>query len=256
LLAWKNAGVVTTAQYILGFPNDTPESIRRDIEIFKKELPVDMIHFYCLTPLPGSEDHQTLWRRGVTMDSDMNLYDTEHAVVDHPKMSRTEWKYIYREVWSIYYTPAHCKTVLRRAATAKIDIGSLANFLAFFSNFVDLEQVHPLQGGVFRFKYRTDRRPGYPIEPIWAFYPKYAIDTAVKLVRTTIQALKLKRLARAIANDPNRTAYRDAALMPVIDGATENLELLTRNQATRDAVEHIRKVKAASTTTPLSPLPT
>jgi hypothetical protein len=256
LLAWKNAGVVTTAQYILGFPNDTPESIRRDIEIFKNELPVDMMHFYCLTPLPGSEDHQTFWRRGVPMDSDMNLYDTEHAVVDHPKMSRAEWKNIYCEAWSIYYTPAHCETVLRRAATAQIDIGLLASFLAFYSNFVSLEQVHPLQGGVFRFKYRADRRPGYPIEPIWAFYPKYAVDTAVKLTRTTIQILKLKRIARAISNDPNRTAYRDAALRPVIDGATENLELLTRNQATRDAVEHIRKVNAASTTPAFSPLPT
>ena len=65
LLAWKNVGVIIYADYILGFPNDTPESIRRDIEIIKKELPVDMMVFYCLTPLPGSEDHQTLWRRGV-----------------------------------------------------------------------------------------------------------------------------------------------------------------------------------------------
>jgi radical SAM superfamily enzyme YgiQ (UPF0313 family) len=254
LLAWKNAGVITTAQYILGFPNDTPESIRQDIEIFQNELPVDMMYFYCLTPLPGSEDHQTLWRRGIPMDSDLNLYDTEHAVVEHPKMSRAEWKDIYREAWSIYYTPAHCETILRRAATAKIDIRSLANFLSFYCDFVSLEQVHPLQGGVFRFKYRTDRRPGYPIEPIWRFYPKYAVDTVVKLVRTTIRALKLKRVARVIAKDPNRTAYRDAALIPVIDGATENLELLTRNQATRDAVEHIRKVRAASTTPALSPL--
>ena len=35
LLAWKSAGVITYAGYILGFPNDTPESIARDIEIIK-----------------------------------------------------------------------------------------------------------------------------------------------------------------------------------------------------------------------------
>ena len=124
LLDWKNAGVFIYCHYIiLGFANDTPESIRRDIAIIQKELPVDMMLFYCLTPLPGSEDHLTLWRRGVAMDADMNLYDSEHAVVDHPKMSRTEWEHIYREAWRIYYTPEHCRTVLRRAAAANLDLG-------------------------------------------------------------------------------------------------------------------------------------
>ena len=64
LLAWKNAGVITYAGYILGFPNDTPESIRRDIEIIKKELPVDLLEFFFLTPLPGSEDHKKLLEQG------------------------------------------------------------------------------------------------------------------------------------------------------------------------------------------------
>src|SRR5215831_980817 len=36
LLAWKNAGAITTAGYILGFPFDTPESIREDIAIIQK----------------------------------------------------------------------------------------------------------------------------------------------------------------------------------------------------------------------------
>ena len=46
LLAWKQAGVLTYAGYILGFPNDTPETILRDIEIIKRELPVDLPHFW------------------------------------------------------------------------------------------------------------------------------------------------------------------------------------------------------------------
>ena len=60
LLAWKEARVITYAGYITGFPNDTIESIRHDIEIIKKELPVDLLEFFFLTPLPGSADHQTL----------------------------------------------------------------------------------------------------------------------------------------------------------------------------------------------------
>ena len=68
LLAWKRQGILTIAGYILGFPADTPETIRRDIAIIKEELPIDLLEFFCLTPLPGSEDHQTLWKNGVAMD--------------------------------------------------------------------------------------------------------------------------------------------------------------------------------------------
>ena len=64
LLAWKAVGAVTYAGYILGFPNDTPESIKRDIGIIQRELPIDMMEFFCLTPLPGSEDHQNSLSQG------------------------------------------------------------------------------------------------------------------------------------------------------------------------------------------------
>jgi hypothetical protein len=94
-LAWKSIGAVTYAGYILGFPNDTPESIRRDIRIVQKELPLDIIEFFILTPLPGSEDHQILYRKGVAMDPDMNNYDTEHAATAHPRMSKEELQAVY-----------------------------------------------------------------------------------------------------------------------------------------------------------------
>ena len=115
LLAWKARGIITLAGYILGFPSDTPETIRRDIAIIQKELPLDIIEFFCLTPLPGSEDHQALWNRGVPMEPDLNKYDTEHVCTAHPRMSRERWQAIYREAWSSYYTPRHMETVLRRA---------------------------------------------------------------------------------------------------------------------------------------------
>src|SRR5207253_3663838 len=54
LLAWRAVGALTYCGYIVGFPNDTAESIRRDIHIIQKELPVDLLEFFNLTPLPGS----------------------------------------------------------------------------------------------------------------------------------------------------------------------------------------------------------
>jgi radical SAM superfamily enzyme YgiQ (UPF0313 family) len=60
LQKWHNHGAVTYAGYILGFPADTKASILRDIEIIKRELPIDILEFFFLTPLPGSEDHKVL----------------------------------------------------------------------------------------------------------------------------------------------------------------------------------------------------
>ena len=54
LLEWKQVGCFTYAGYILGFPTDTPETIVRDIKIIQRELPLDLLEFFCLTPLPGS----------------------------------------------------------------------------------------------------------------------------------------------------------------------------------------------------------
>ena len=54
LQQWRAHGALTCAGYIIGFPSDTKESILRDIEIIKRELPLDILEFFLLTPLPGS----------------------------------------------------------------------------------------------------------------------------------------------------------------------------------------------------------
>jgi hypothetical protein len=51
---WHERGVFTFAGYILGFPADTKESILRDVEIIKRELPLDVLEFFMLTPLPAA----------------------------------------------------------------------------------------------------------------------------------------------------------------------------------------------------------
>src|SRR5215831_11900809 len=117
LLAWKQARVLTYCGYILGFPNDTPASIERELEVIKRELPGDFLEFFCLTPLPGSEDHRGLVKAGIAFDSDLNKYDLNHVTTAHPRMSREEWEHTYRSAWQRYYTIDHIETVLRRVAS-------------------------------------------------------------------------------------------------------------------------------------------
>ena len=86
LTRWKEAGVITACGYIIGFPNDTLDRVLGDIETIKRELPIDLAEFFCLTPLPGSEDHKVLYDKGVWMEPDLNMYDTEHICSEHPLM--------------------------------------------------------------------------------------------------------------------------------------------------------------------------
>jgi hypothetical protein len=242
LLDWKRAGVITYAGYILGFPADTPESIRRDIEIIKKELPLDILEFFCLTPLPGSEDHKVLWQKGAWMDPDMNKYDLEHVVADHPLMSHAAWHEVYRSAWQAYYTPEHMTTILRRAAASGMGMHRLAAVLFFFSSYPAVEKLHPLQGGIFRLKYRRDRRPTFPMEPVWAFYPKYWWETASKHVRMAQRWFAIDFMRRRILRDPQHRAYMDQALTAVADDDAETLDLLTQNDAARREVDRAKRI--------------
>ena len=242
LLAWKKAGTITVAGYILGFPFDTPESIREDLKIIQKELPLDILEFFCLTPLPGSQDHQILFQKGEWMHEDLNLYDGEHAATNHPKMTKEEWESIYQTAWTTYYTKEHMETILRRGAATSCSRTRLLGLLFLSRTSVPVENAHPLQGGIMRRKYRLDRRPEMPIEPIWSFYPKYAWSFAKNSFIELRTMLWLITTAQQIYKDKNRHAYTDLALTPVTEDETETLELFTHSEAARQSVTHALKI--------------
>ena len=245
LLAWKAVGCFTYAGYILGFPNDTPSSIIRDIEIIQRELPLDLLEFFCLTPLPGSEDHQKLLKAGIPMDPDMNKYDLEHVTTGHPKMSKAEWESVYRKAWEVYYTPAHMQTIMRRAYATGISPGKMMFLLIWFYGCVTIEKIHPLEGGYLRRKVRRDRRPGMPIESPFLFYPKYFAELVVKHAKIASMVWRMGRTRRAIKRDPKARLYRDLALTPVADADLETLEMFQQNQSSRAAAAKA-KLRAAA----------
>ena len=223
---WKNHGCTTVAGYILGFPSDTPETIARDIDIIKKELPLDCLEFFCLTPLPGSEDHKVLHQKGVWMEPDMNFYDLEHVTVNHPIMSKETWQQVYRMAWEQYYTPEHVETVIRRAASKGQNVNKVTSLLTWFYGCTTIEGIHPLEGGIFRRKIRTLRRPSLPREhPLW-FYPKRAFDVFQTGLQWGLLVWKFQRILKRVKADPHKHAYTDLALTPVLEQDDEELGLM------------------------------
>jgi radical SAM superfamily enzyme YgiQ (UPF0313 family) len=226
LQAWKDVGVVTYAGYILGFPDDTPEKIRRNIEIIKKELPLDLIEFFYLTPLPGSEDHQKLAAKGIWMDPDINKYDLNHRVSHHPLMSDEEWEKVYFDCWKQFYTPEHMETVLRRGVARGLKTHQLMLGLGAFYGSVFYEKVHPLEAGFIRRKARKQRRSGMKIENPLTFYPKRLIDLIVTMGSWGALYVKLSLIHRRVLKDPDRLKYTDVSLEPISEDGENDLDLI------------------------------
>jgi hypothetical protein len=242
LQQWRAHGATTYAGYILGFPNDTKESILHDVEIIKRELPIDLLEFFFLTPLPGSEDHRTLLDANVWMDPDFNKYDLHHRVTHHPRMTDAEWEAAYREAWHSYYSPAHFETVIRRAAALPNGRprGKMRVMLWFYVIFC-IEGMHPLEGGIFRRKYRRDRRAGLPIEHPLVFYPKIAAEILMKAGRYARMIRQAYRIYRRVERDPAKASYTDLAITPPNADELETLAMFTETSGGEAAVAKMRR---------------
>jgi hypothetical protein len=230
LQAWRAAGIITFCGYILGFPEDTVASIENDIEIIKRELPVDCLEFFVLTPLPGSEDHQKLARSGVAMERDMNKYDLEHVCTAHGRMQHEEWQAVYRRAWLQYYSMEHIETLLRRAVADGIATKRLMLSLVVFRGMPLIEDVHPLQGGYLRRKVRRSRRPGSPPDNTLLFYVRYWTHTLVKFARLVALAWRVSRIRRRAVREHALRGYTDMAIVRLPQEAEDRLEMMQDRQ--------------------------
>ncbi|MGE0851795.1 MAG: radical SAM protein [Hyphomicrobiaceae bacterium] len=244
LQAWKKRGVITYAGYILGFPNDRKETIKRDIEIIKRELPVDILEFFFLTPLPGSEDHKVLHGKGTWMDPDVNKYDLNHRVTHHPVMSDQEWEDAYWSAWEWFYSPEHMETIMRRAAACGLSVGKVMFMMLWFFFSIRYDRVHPLESGYFRLKFRRDRRPTLPRENPLIFYPRYLWETTRSHFWMGYWILRMNNVRRRIKKDAKRRQYTDLSLSTQ-DGEYDALSLFTETRGGEGAVAKRRKEVAA-----------
>ena len=221
LQKWRYHGVLTHSGYILGFPGDTYESIMRDVEYLKNEIPLDLAEFFILTPAPGSRDHQKYYLDKVELERDTNKYDGMHVCVDHPNMTREQLVKAYHDAWKSFYSPAHIKTLLLRykRSGGRFPFSSLV----WFCNSAFLMNIHPLMGGFYRIKGRTERRRGLPEENAISFYAKRVVEYTAytfKLLKTILNVWLLVREAKK----PENADYTDKAIEPVAEKAEPFLQ--------------------------------
>lgn len=225
---WKRHGIVVMCGYIIGFPTDTVDTIRRDIGIIQRELPIDLLYTFILTPLPGSNDHSALAKKGVPMDPDPARYTTFHSTVEHPHMTGPELEAIYRETWGLYYTDEHCERVMRRHLACGGNLDDLTPFQLVARNSFRVEDINPAEYGIVRMKSRNERRHGMPREAWLPFLAKRAAAISVAQARWAWDALKLMRMTRRATRAHELAAHVDPTM---IGDSTPEMEALPERLA-------------------------
>jgi radical SAM superfamily enzyme YgiQ (UPF0313 family) len=190
--AYRSNEISTHVGYIIGFPGDTAESVRRDVAYLMEQVQPDHASFFMLTPLPGSQDHLAMFRRGEWMHPDYNFYDSHHEVTIHPHLKDGEWKRVYMEAWRTFYRFDNMKAVLQRAPRRNY-WNDLMRFI-WYKNSVVTEQRHPMMCGYFRLKGRTERRPGLPILPRWEYMKMRAREIRREVATTLRLLLEMEEL--------------------------------------------------------------
>ena len=190
--SYRRSEISTHVGYIIGFPNETAESVRRDLACLMQEVRPDQASFFMLTPLPGSMDHVHMIQRGEWMHPDFNRYDSHHEVTVHPNLKDGAWKDLYLEAWHAFYSFENMKAVLQRAPRSKY-WNIFARFM-WYKNSVLTEGRHPMMCGFVRLKGRKNRRPGYPILSRWEYYISRAREIRAHLAGMARILLEMEEL--------------------------------------------------------------
>lgn len=103
----KEAGLMTVAGVILGFPGETKESAWETVR-FIKELNPNDVGFYIATPYPGTPMYDEVKANGSLKITDFDKYDTATPTFEIPNMTMQELSQIREQAFqSFYLSPAY-----------------------------------------------------------------------------------------------------------------------------------------------------
>lgn len=165
--------IVVHVGYIIGLPDDTRESVARDIDVLRNEVKVDFASLFMLVPLPGSKDHWQMMENCHPIDADYNNYDGLHETFKHPKMPPGAWRQAYDDAMLSLYSKENIVNTLLRTPARRRDH---MYWVSIWYRYSALEGIHPMATGVYRLKDRKSRRPVFPRENVVSYGWRRAKD--------------------------------------------------------------------------------
>jgi radical SAM superfamily enzyme YgiQ (UPF0313 family) len=157
---WHKVGISVHAGYMLGFPFDGPDCGRVAADTLKK-IGFDIVSFFIMTPLPGTEDQVRSAKEGLIMDWDFNQLDSQHVTLKHEKLDTQSWMQAYRDAFTRFYSfPRMLRNVLTVCSGHGLSLESrkaiAVQFVYYFFSY--RQGRHPMVGGIWPIKRRDVRR--------------------------------------------------------------------------------------------------
>ncbi len=172
----RQNGIIATFSNIIGFPNDTEQSVNEHVNILTEMAP-GMAWFYILTPIPGTEQYGDFLRDGLITERNLDRFDCTGPVWQHPNLSHQQLLGLQFGAYEKFYSVRNMTKRLwhdwSRGHLGNVDTMRMVGFSQLM-NMAAARQRHPMSGGIGRRRmdhdsnYRDLRRSfyGYDIFPL------------------------------------------------------------------------------------------
>ena len=134
---------------IIGFPNDTPETVDEHVAILKGLNPT-VASFYILTPIPGTSQYDEFLGAGWITEQNLDRFDAQYLTWRHPRFSKASMESLLFECHRKFYT---LKRTVSMAAESFVlnpfstDALQVLN-QPVFSRYSAWRRRHPMSGGI------------------------------------------------------------------------------------------------------------
>jgi hypothetical protein len=145
----RKYGVIIHFSNIIGFPDDTDESISEHVRVLQSLSP-DMASFYVLTPIPGTDQYDEFLEKGLITERNMDRFDATSSTWRHPNLSSAELDDLMFRCYREYFTAGHIlRTAIQSMRSRALSAGVLP-YIAHpvFTRFSVARKRHPMSGGI------------------------------------------------------------------------------------------------------------
>jgi len=124
----KKAGLMILADFVIGLPGETKETVEKTIK-FVKELKPELMQFSVATPIPGTEFYDWVKENNFLIVDDLeeslNDEGIQKAIISYPELTNEEIeKYVQKGVKDYYLSPSYIpiamKSILRKNGLSEL----------------------------------------------------------------------------------------------------------------------------------------
>ncbi len=157
---WHKVGIGVHAGYMLGFPFDGADCGRVAAQTLRK-IGFDIVSFFIMTPLPGTEDQMRFADQGKITDWDFNNLDSQHVTLKHDRVDAGSLLQAYRDAFKGFYSFGRVLSEIFTASggrnlCAEARRSVLRQNLYYFFSY--RQGRHPMVGGIWPIRRRDVRR--------------------------------------------------------------------------------------------------